>query len=236
MTKATRVLVFTDSHMWCEMAGALIKCYFPEGVEFVRGKKGSVLPKGIGNTSLELVISFLSPFIIPQSILSNSKMSVNFHPGTSDYPGSGCFNFALYENATTYGAVSHHMESKVDTGEIIEEMTFPIFPHDTVESLQFRSYQTLMSLLDNFLQLYAAGEAIPTAGITWSRKPFTRRMLEKLKTLDPSSNEDEFVARFRATNYPGFPPRIEAYGQTFEVSQSDALPMAFSFKLPPVGD
>ena len=40
---------------------------------------------------------------LSQNLLKKAKKSaVNFHPASPDYPGIGCNNFALYDNAYLY--------------------------------------------------------------------------------------------------------------------------------------
>jgi len=222
-------LVFTDRHIWCDLAVSLIEAHFPDEIEIVRGGKGDKMPEGYGKADYDLVISFLSPFIIPSEVLRSSKLSVNFHPGTRDYPGIGCFNFALYEMAEVYGAVCHHMKEKVDTGLIIEERTFRVYEWDTVESLQFRAYISLVALLESFLQSYNDGSSFDEADIEWSRKPFTRKQLNELARLTDDLDEVEFRRRLRATDYPSHPPRIDLNGRSIVLDDEPSVPLAFSF-------
>ncbi len=73
----------------------------------------------IAEEMLKYIISFVSPWIIPENLLNSAqKAAINFHPGPPDYPGTGCYNFALYEGTKKYGVTAHHMEKKVDTGNI----------------------------------------------------------------------------------------------------------------------
>jgi methionyl-tRNA formyltransferase len=224
-----RVLVFTDRHIWCDLAVSLIEGYFPNSTEIFRGNKGDSLSDTYFDSQYKVTISFLSPFIIPSSILDRSKLSVNFHPGTREYPGIGCFNFALYEGANLYGSVCHHVKEKVDTGKIIEEETFPCFDWDTVESLQLRSYVALITFLESFLQRFQNGDDFEDANIDWSRKPFTRRQLNELADLSSNLDEAEFQKRLRATNYPTFPSQVDVHGQKFAFDHQTREPLAFSF-------
>src|SRR5687768_15282057 len=78
------------------------------------------LPPAAANWQGDYVISFLSRWVVPAYLLERAKKAaINFHPASPDYPGIGCNNFALYDNATEYGATCHHMAPKVDTGGII---------------------------------------------------------------------------------------------------------------------
>ena len=56
---------------------------FPEDIEWWKG---------------DYIVSFLSPWVISNSLLNRAKKaSINFHPAPPEYPGIGCTNFAIYE-------------------------------------------------------------------------------------------------------------------------------------------
>jgi len=84
----------------------------------------------------DLLISYLSPWIIPAKLLNNTRdWAINFHTGPPEYPGIGCVNFALYNEEPIYGITSHIMEDKVDTGRIIDVIRFKIDKYDSVYSV-----------------------------------------------------------------------------------------------------
>jgi Formyl transferase len=87
--------------------------------------------------------------IIPADLLNRSELAINFHPGSRDYPGSGCYSFAIYDRAAEYGCVCHHMVSAVDTGPLIEERRFRTIENETVETLKFRTYVVMQALLQD---------------------------------------------------------------------------------------
>lgn len=105
------------------------------------GKWGDPLPEDIERWEGEYVISYLSRWVVPEYLLKKAKVAaINFHPASPDYPGIGCNNFALYEEAKEYSATCHHMASRVDTGAIIAVKRFPVFPSDSVSTLLSRTY------------------------------------------------------------------------------------------------
>ena len=68
----------------------------------------------------DYLISYISDIIIPAKILKRTRIyNINFHPGPPNYPGIGCFNFAIYNEEKNYGCTVHLMEPSVDTGQII---------------------------------------------------------------------------------------------------------------------
>ena len=55
-----------------------------------------------------------------------NKAAINFHPGPPEYRGTGCVNYALYENSKFYGCTAHLINEKVDNGKIIDVKKFNI--------------------------------------------------------------------------------------------------------------
>jgi methionyl-tRNA formyltransferase len=151
------------------------------------------------------VLSFISPWIVPASVLDKSALSLNFHPGSCDYPGIGCYNFALYEEARQFGPVCHHMLPKVDSGTVVKEILFPVLPQDRVETLKLRTMVAMLALFHEMLGLIATGQTLPVSSRQWTRKPFTRRQLDALGEITPGMSKDEENRRIRAMAYPGFP-------------------------------
>ena len=51
-------------------------------------------------------------------------MAINFHPATPSYPGSGSYNWAIYENAKEFGVTVHLMNEQFDNGKILQVYKF----------------------------------------------------------------------------------------------------------------
>ena len=187
-------------------------------LEVYSGSVGDVFPKELRTTSFDLLISYLSPWIVPGDVLARtSGYAVNFHPAPPTYPGIGCFNFALYDKAATFGATAHIMEKKVDTGRIIGVKRFAISPTDSVYSLSVKTYAHLFSLFTEVIDhLVEQGEP-PACNENWSRAPYRRSELEALCRIDLSMDQVEAARRIRAVTYPGMPGAyVELHGYRFE--------------------
>src|SRR4030066_251191 len=89
------------------------------------GGWGDAFPGEAREWEGDYIISYLSRWVVPEFLLSRvRKAAINFHPASPAYPGIGCNNFALYEDAKEYGVTCHHMASKGDTGAIIAVKRF----------------------------------------------------------------------------------------------------------------
>lgn len=208
-------------------AGDLMRILFGQRARIFTGQVGDPLPAEVASARPDALLSFLSPWIVPQAVLDNCDIALNFHPGSTDYPGIGCYNFALYEEAMTFGAVCHHMLAKVDTGLVVDERIFPVLSTDNVETLKYRTMVTMLAMFHDVASLIAAGDELPKSQRRWSRRPFTRREMEALKRIEPGMPPEEVQRRLRATIYPGYPgPYVEAGSEKFYAPVPDRPPLA----------
>ena len=104
---------------FAEEALRFVSRHFPTA-DIVLGKTDETLPEETLRWTGDYIVSYLCGWVVPQSLLDRAKVAaINFHPGPPEYPGTGCYNFALYEGATKYGVTCHHMAASVDAGAII---------------------------------------------------------------------------------------------------------------------
>lgn len=222
-----KVVVLTKRDAWSEKAGQLAGIIFGDRLVWIQGTVGNSLPRDTLPARMDYLVSFLSPWIVPREVLATAGVSINFHPASRDYPGTGCYNFCLYENAQFYGATCHHMVENVDRGKIIEERRFPVLENETVETLKFRTMITMLALYHDILAKIATGQPLPEAAEFWSRRPFTRAQLNELCMISPGMAQDEIARRVRATVYPGRPgPTVVLAGTEFRYDVPKREPLA----------
>ena len=59
----------------------------------------SSIDQNLYNDDIDIVVSYLSRWILPKEILNNTKFcAINFHPAPPNYRGYGPYSFALYNN------------------------------------------------------------------------------------------------------------------------------------------
>ncbi|MFI4861169.1 MAG: formyltransferase family protein [Phycisphaerales bacterium JB063] len=180
-----------------------------EKVSVQRGNWGDPLPLDIQGFRGDILLSYMSRWVIPDYVLNNVQVAaINFHPASPEYPGIGCNNFALYEGATEFGATCHHMAPVVDTGDIIRVERFPIHESDDVESLMVRCYDYMLVMLYDVIDLLIAGKELPTSEEQWTRKPFTRKQLDELGRITTDMDPAEIERRIRATSYREWKPEV----------------------------
>jgi len=187
-------------------------------VTLYRGKVNDPFPRKAFTESNDILISYLSPWIIPKKVLDKTKFwNINFHPGPPEYPGIGCFNFAIYNKETSYGITAHLMDKKVDTGKIIAIRRFPITKSDSVSDLSMKSYEHMLSLFFEVMNYILEKKELPECSETWKRPPYIRRELEALCKITTNMTKAEIEKRIKATTYPDMPGAyIDIFGHSFE--------------------
>jgi len=182
-------------------AAAFLQEHFTDP-KIVYSSRSDRFPEELLNWKGDLVISYLSQWIIPQSLLDNASFAaINFHPGPPSYPGIGCTNFAIYNDEKEYGITCHYMLAKVDTGEIIEVRRFPVHPIDTVYSVTQRCYIEILYGFYSIMTGLLREKKFPLSTEKWTRKPYTRKDLNELCLAIPGMDEKEIQKRLKATTF-----------------------------------
>jgi methionyl-tRNA formyltransferase len=182
-------------------AADFILTHYPSA-KIIYSSRQQDLPDDLLAWNGDVIISYLSQWIIPQKLLENARVAaLNFHPGPPEYPGIGCTNFAVYNGEDTFGVTCHHMAPRVDTGGIVAVERFPVFITDTVFSITQRCYSHILNLFYTIFSVLMSKQGLPTSGETWKRKPYLRRELDELCRLTPEMDIEEIERRIRATDY-----------------------------------
>lgn len=213
-----KIYLFGKYNDWSLKAYDFLNLVFKNSeIKFIHSnEKYKKFPNEYLNISGNYLISFLSPWYIPFSVIKRFDFAINFHPGPPEYPGTGCYNFALYEDAKEFGATAHFMTEEIDAGGIIKVKRFPILKNDSVISLQKRTLDYMLILFYEVIFELKEKGSLEVSDEIWKRKAFKRKDLEELCKLDFSMSEEEISKRIRATYYPGMPgPYFELYGKKF---------------------
>ena len=186
-------------------------------VTFCLGKWGDPLPENIRRWEGDVIVSYLSRWVVPADLLGRARVAaINFHPAPPEYPGIGCNNFALYEGAKEYGVTCHHMAPKVDTGAVVAVARFPVKDTDGVAEILEATYECQIALFFEIAALLMEGKPLPVSTETWTRPPFTRKQFNELFIITPDMSREEVARRVRAVSYLHWQPYVEIQGFRFE--------------------
>ena len=221
-----RVLFFGRAK--CDLTEELLSKFLRYGfdVTFVEShKRGEKLPEHIYCWEGEYIVCFRSLFILPKRLIEKANIAaINFHPGPPEYPGSGCINFALYDEVSEYGVTAHLMNELVDNGKILEVRRFPVTTFDNLTSVLSRTHRELLNLCSDFIGfLYSNGENFLNEKLATSETEVWRgnarllNELDALQKIDINVSERELKRIIRATYIDGYPPKIELHGFRFRL-------------------
>jgi methionyl-tRNA formyltransferase len=184
-----------------EIAAGFLQLHFKD-VTVVYSNRKNPLADCVYDWEGDFLISYLAQWIIPAAVLEKATWAaINFHPGSPEYPGIGCTNFAIYNREKEFGITCHHMVPMVDSGQIIAVRRFPLFENDTVYSITQRCYTEMLHLFYELISNVLSGKSLPQSTETWKRKAYTRKQLNELCELTPAMNPDEIALRIKATTY-----------------------------------
>jgi methionyl-tRNA formyltransferase len=190
-----------NDNEYAQRAENFVRNNFQNLLIFSGGRKDK-LPEEVLNWKGDLMISFISSWIYPEQLLANASVAaINFHPGSPEYPGTGCTNFAVYDRAKEYGITCHHMNGAVDSGGIIQVKRFDIKENDTVYGITQHCYELIEKSFYEIIQLILNGQSLPLTNETWKRKPYTRKQLDELCHIRPEMSKEEIERRIKATTY-----------------------------------
>jgi methionyl-tRNA formyltransferase len=199
-------------------------------VTFIKSRnRGEKLPEEIYWWEGEYIVCFRSLYVLPKRLIDKASIAaINFHPAPPEYPGSGCINFALYDEVNDYGVTAHVMNELVDNGRILEVRRFPVTPHDNLATVLSRTHSELFNLCSDFISgLYSNGENFLKEKMeeseteVWRGKARLLKELDELQTIDTTVSEKELKRIIRATYIEGYPPKIELHGYSFRLELDD---------------
>ena len=213
--------VITDSHLETSPTGDLATKYgiplysFDEALAKLKSKE----------LIFDLGISMLFWRKLKDDFISMPKFgTINFHPAPlPDYKGTAGYNLAILDALESWGMTVHYIDEDIDTGDIIEVLTFPICKEtETVKSLEARSQEYLFELFKKTIDKILTAEThrlvtVPNTGGVY----VSRADMESMKEIKPG---DDIARKIRAF---WFPPYDGAYitidGKKYSLVDSNIL-------------
>ena len=191
-----------------------------EVLEYHSSSRGKLDENNFKNEEWDYIFSFRNLKIVPLPILNKSKIAnINFHPGPPEYPGSGCINFALFEEAKYFGITIHHMEKKVDNGKIIFCKRFPLLKNDNVETLMKKTHKLLFEEFVNLTTQKDLKQNIKSLEDSdknkWALNQRKINELDFYSTIKLDYDENKLKKLIRSFHTPNYPLKIILNGNKF---------------------
>jgi methionyl-tRNA formyltransferase len=172
------------------------------------------------------LIAFTATVIVPQQVLDQLGYGAyNFHPGSPQYPGWAPAHFALYDQASEFGATLHVMVRRVDAGPIIDVVRFAIPADIGVVDLEQIAYVTLLNLFRKFAKTLASSAGpLARSRIPWGEKRNSRQAYTAICNIPLNIQKEELERRIKVfgSNHYGICPTVHLHGIPFRAVIPDA--------------
>ena len=184
-------------------------------------RRNEKIPKEIYSWKGDYIFSFQSYFVVPKEMLDNAKISINIHPASPEYPGSGGPAWAIYDEAKYYGCTAHIMNERIDNGLILKVKRFNILPTDTITSLLYRAKLNAIILFyeisqDLFINKKTIDEfLLENIHEKWNGLDRKIHQVNKMRFIECDIDLDEFEKRVKAFHSTEYPLKLKFHGKNF---------------------
>ena len=189
---------------------------------FKSRKIGEKINKRYLKLNYDYIFCFRSYYILKKNLLTRiKKAAINFHPGPPEYRGTGCVNYAIYNNSKFYGCTAHLINEKVDNGKILDVKKFNISNKETVEQVLSKTYKIMATQAKSLInKINLEPEVLKkkikrNKKLNWSKKIKTLKQLDQFYEISKNIRKDDFLKKIRATNTSKFKPYIFLHGKKF---------------------
>ena len=154
----------------------------------------------------DYLISFLNSMYISRSVRKKIKInSFNFHPGPPEYPGFGCYNFALLDQVNFYGSTIHMINNKFDSGKIVGVKKFKISSKKcNLEKLIKKTHENIFKQAKNFINVIQNKKLKIEENIKWRRKAYTKKEFEIAREIKLSDSKKTVLKKIKAFSYKSY--------------------------------
>tara|TARA_B100000674_G_C37938298_1_gene961379 strand:+ start:780 stop:1448 length:669 start_codon:yes stop_codon:yes gene_type:complete len=215
------VVLSCKKSYWTKIIIKIFNFYIKRNKKIIFKDFNNSLNKILINNKIDFLLNF-SDEIFSEKILKKIKYPINFHPGSTKYPGRGCYSWALFKDAKKYGSTSHIMNKKVDSGKIINEINFNISDLETIETLKLKTFfSSTIQFIDILLKI-KNNKKISFSNVKWKRKAYKIKDLDKINKVNNEDSAKLKKHKIRSFTYYPFGPVIINKGKKVQVNKKKA--------------
>ena len=154
----------------------------------------------------DYLISFLNRLYISSNIRRKIKInSFNFHPGPPEYPGYGCYNFALLDKVNSYGSTIHIINNKFDNGEIVNIKKFKIsYKKINLDKLIAMTHKNIIKQAKKFINDILRGKLRVNNSYKWKKKAYTKKKFELAREIKLNDSKKRILKKIKAFTYKDY--------------------------------
>ena len=154
----------------------------------------------------DYLISFLNAVYIDKSVRKKIKInSFNFHPGPPEYPGFGCYNFALLDRANSYGSTIHIINDKFDSGKIVNVKKFKFsYKKFNLEKLIGKTHKNIFKQAKKFINDIQNNKLKIESNLKWKKKAYTKKEFENARKINLKDSKRNILKKIKAFSYKNY--------------------------------
>ena len=154
----------------------------------------------------DYLISFLNSMYISKSVRKKIKISsFNFHPGPPEYPGFGCYNFALLDKVNFYGSTVHMINDKFDNGKILKVSKFKIsYEKFNLEKLISKTHKNIIKQAKDFINDIQNKQLKIKGNFKWKKKAYTKKEFEIAREIKINDSKENVLKKIKAFSYKDY--------------------------------
>ena len=154
----------------------------------------------------DYLISFLNSMYIDKSVRKKIKInSFNFHPGPPEYPGFGCYNFALLDKVNLYGSTIHIMNDKFDSGKIVNVKKFKFsYKKFNLEKLIRKTHENIIKQAKDFINDIQNNKLKIRSNLKWKKKAYTKKEFENARKINLKDSKKIILNKIKAFSYKNY--------------------------------
>ena len=154
----------------------------------------------------DYLISFLNSMYIDKNVRKKIKInSFNFHPGPPEYPGFGCYNFALLDKVNLYGSTIHIINDKFDSGKIINVKKFKFsYKKFNLEKLISKTHENIIKQAKDFINDIQNNKLKIEVNLKWKKKAYTKKEFETAMKINLKDSKKNTLKKIKAFSYKNY--------------------------------
>jgi methionyl-tRNA formyltransferase len=169
------------------------------------------------SSTVKFLISFSTSTIVPKWLINKlNGCAVNIHAASPQYPGRDPHHYAIYDQASEYGATMHYMTEKVDDGIIIDVEFFKVLEPITPLELMYKADESAWLLINKLFSWIKDNEPFPISTYHWGGIKRNRKDFHNFCKIPTDISLEELRKRIKAFHVDGFKNLfVEIHGQKF---------------------
>ena len=154
----------------------------------------------------DYLISFLNKSYISDKLRRKIKInSFNFHPGPPEYPGYGCYNFALLDKINFYGSTVHIINKKFDNGEIVDVKKFKIsYKKINLDKLISMTHKNMSKQSKKFINEILKDKLKVENNFKWRKRAYTKKEFESAREIKLNKSKKIILKKLKAFTFKNY--------------------------------